>query len=150
MATHFEESSKSSVNDDKLLSDWDPDKFDPVKLSHSIAVAGYNWAEADGAAKLKDSVQGRLKAKIILEYIAGRRADPYAGVKPGDVKLKPMSVERAKLLAEQDEEYMDSVTEEINSRIQANTLRVRYDMGRAMMDGLRSKEATHRAMTTLR
>lgn len=150
MTTHFDDSTKSPVANDKLLADWDPDKFDPIKLSASIATAGYAWAEADGAAKVKDSVQDKLKSKIILEYLAGRRVDSYAETKSAEVKTKAMSTERAKLLVEQDEEYLEAVKDDIDARTHANKLRVRYDMARAMLDGLRSKEATHRALTTMR
>ncbi len=150
MTTNAKSDDKSPVANDKLLSDWDPDKFDPIKLSASSATAGYAWAEADGAAKVKDSTQDKLKSKIILEYIAGRRADPYAKAKSDEVKTKAMSVERAKLLVEQDEDYTVAVKDGIDSRTHANKLRVRYDMARAMLDGLRSKEATHRALTTMR
>jgi len=148
MTTHTKDGATPPITDDRLLSDWDPDKFDPVNLSASIASAGYTWAEADGAAKLKDSAQDKFKSKIILEYIAGRRVDSYAKV--DEVKIKAMSVERAKLLVEQDEEYLNAVKDGISARTTANKLRVRYDMARAMLDGLRSKEATHRALTTMR
>lgn len=141
----------SPIEGDELLTkspDFDPDKFDPIKLAHSIATAGYAWAESDGTAKVKDSTENRLKAKIILEYIAGQRNDPYAD-KTKD-KPKAPSVERAKLLAENDEEYVTAVDDGISARTQANKLRVRYDVARAMYEGLRSKEATYRATTTLR
>lgn len=107
--------------------------FEPEKLSRRFRDDGITWAEKNGAADLLEETRKTLRSQIALKYL------PEAG-----------SANKAEMMAEATQEYIDHIKAMVEARKEANKARVQYDADEAFIDLVRSQESTRRAEMNMR
>jgi hypothetical protein len=111
--------------------------FDPHRLTQEIGSLGETWADQDAAASGYEESRKSVLAQLILEYAGGSRVG-------GDGRAKPVPFTQAEQQALADERYRAHLDMMVDARRQANTARVRYDMGKMKLELMRSLQATLR------
>lgn len=117
----------------KNMQDWSAiaQQFDPRRLTEEVIRIGEEWADQDAAASILEETKKTLLAKLATEYI--------------DLSApKAMSATAAEMRALSDPRYEAHIQMMVQSRQEANRLRVRYDMGRMKLELMRSLQATIR------
>ena len=115
------------------MQDWSAitQQFDPQRLTEEVIRIGEEWADQDAAASILEETKKTLLAKLATEYI--------------DLSApKTMSATAAEMRALSDPRYEAHLQMMVQSRQEANRLRVRYDMGRMKLELMRSLQATMR------
>lgn len=104
--------------------------FDAREITERLRLAGEDWADKLAAAEALDDASESMQAKCYLQASG--------------------SVEERKAKAKVDDEYQRSRTIARDARLAANKARVRYDVGKAFVELIRSQESTRRAEMTMR
>lgn len=103
----------------------------PGQLIDNVTELGVDWAEKDGAASILEETKKTLLNKIIQGIVASCTSKV-----PAFTQLESMALD--------DPRYQEHLTQMVEMRKQATKARVRYDMGKARLDMLRSQMATVR------
>lgn len=104
---------------------------DPVQFAHAIVKRGEAWSDAEAAASLLEETR---KSVLAQEMAA----------------CGEMPVSKAEMHALASPVYRQHLVAMVEARHQANRAKVSYDGSRALMDLVRSAEATRRTEMGLR
>ncbi len=113
---------------------------DSMALIEEVIAAGNAWAEEDASASVLEESKKTQLAQLIMEFSEGAKAEGGKGMSKAEAELRALA----------DPRYDDHIQMMIAARKTANASRVRYDMGRAYIDLLRSVHATKRAEMNLK
>lgn len=112
-------------------------RFDPDTLVEAVTKLGEDWADKDAAASSLEETRKSMLANVMLDYLKpGVSADAKAA--------RSMPVSQAEQRALCDPRYETHVDLMVAARKDANSARVRYDMGKMRLELLRSQLATIR------
>lgn len=105
--------------------------FSVDELVEKTTKLGESWSEKDAAASILEETKKTFLNKLIQELVGS-----FTGKTPAFAQLESMALA--------DPRYSTHLEMMILARKEATTLRVRYDMGKARLDLLRSQMATLR------
>jgi len=106
--------------------------LDPNKIAHELSVRGLDWADKDSAFKALDDVT----KSVLSECIAELNED--------------LSMAASETKARRSQKYKAHLKALSEARRECNRARVKYDTYKAFAELLRSREATERALASLR
>lgn len=109
------------------------------RLINEIIAEGEAWAESNAAADALEDTAKTLLAQITQEYMLESKLSGGKGIPRTEADMKALS----------DERYIEHLKNASEARKKANTCRVKYDMGKAYVDLLRSVHATRRTEMSL-
>lgn len=113
-------------------------EFDPEKLTQEVVRLGEEWADKDSAASSLEEAKKSVLAKYTLEYVSM------------SIGSKPIPMSQAEMRALADPRYEQHLEIMVQARKEANITRVRYDMGKAKLELMRSLQSTLRAELQMR
>lgn len=106
--------------------------LDPEKIAHELSVRGLDWADKDAAFKALDDVTKTVLSECISDL---------------NEELSATAADTKARRAQKYREHLQSLSE---ARKECNRARVKYDTYKAFAELLRSREATERALASLR
>lgn len=101
------------------------------ELVDRVTSLGEQWSDSDAAASILEETKKTFLNRLIQDLIAS-----YTGKTPAFAQLESMALS--------DPRYQAHLEQMVEARRSATKLRVRFDMGKARLDLLRSQMATLR------
>lgn len=101
------------------------------ELVNKVIELGEQWSDKDAAASILEETKKTFLNRLIQDL-----ASAYTGKTPAFAQLESQALA--------DPRYQEHLRQMVDARREASKVRVRYDMGKARLDLLRSQMATLR------
>lgn len=105
--------------------------LNPQEVYEKYRLAGISWANLDGDASRLEEMRKSTRSQIMISF--------------GD-----MSVNKAEMLAEANQSYIDHVEKMVAARTAANIARAEWEAIKVWVDVTRSLESSRRAEMQIR